>query len=64
MATVYADKPDAHYKNNPQASTIRQVLVNNSSKLSQFVAPGGGYAISIREARPEETQKSKAKSKK
>ena len=64
MATVYADKPDAHYKKNPQAYSIRQVLVNNTSKLSQFVAPGGGYAISLREATPEENQKSKAKSKK
>jgi hypothetical protein len=64
MATIYADKPDAHFKTNPQAYTIRQVLVNNSSKLSQFVAPGGGYAISIREAKPEEIQKSKVKSKK
>ena len=64
MATVYADKPDAHFKTNPQAYTIRQVLLNNSSKLSQFVAPGGGYAISIREASPEESKKPNVKSKK
>jgi alpha-glucosidase len=29
---------------------IRKVVVNNKSKLSQFSAPGGGYAISIVEA--------------
>ncbi len=50
IATIYADKNDAHYKTNPQAYEIRKVVVDNSSKLSQFVAAGGGYAISISEA--------------
>ncbi|NGM63031.1 glycoside hydrolase family 97 protein [Sphingobacterium sp. SGG-5] len=46
-ATIYADAPDAHYKTNPQAYTIRKVRVTNKSTLKQKVAPGGGYAISI-----------------
>ncbi len=50
IATIYADAKDAHYKTNPQAYTIRKVVVTNKSKLSQFVVPGGGYAISIIEA--------------
>ncbi|MGV3656296.1 MAG: glycoside hydrolase family 97 protein, partial [Chitinophagaceae bacterium] len=50
VATIYADAKDAHYRNNPQAYTIRKVIVTNKSKLSQLVAPGGGYAISIEEA--------------
>ena len=50
VATIYADARDAHYKTNPQAYTIRKVVVTNKSKLSQLVAPGGGYAISIMEA--------------
>jgi hypothetical protein len=50
IATIYADAKDAHYKTNPQAYTIRKVLVTNKSKLSQYVAAGGGYAISIIEA--------------
>lgn len=50
IATIYADANDAHYKTNPQAYTIKKVLVTNKSKLSQFVAAGGGYAISIAEA--------------
>ncbi|UPQ79490.1 glycoside hydrolase family 97 protein [Flavobacterium azooxidireducens] len=54
IATIYADAKDAHYKNNPQAYTIRKVLVTNKSTLSQFVAAGGGYAISIKEAAREE----------
>ena len=50
IATIYADAKDAHYKTNPQAYTIRKVVVNNKSKLSQFSAPGGGFAISFVEA--------------
>ncbi|RZJ68771.1 MAG: glycoside hydrolase family 97 protein [Flavobacterium sp.] len=47
VATIYADAKDAHYKTNPQAYTITKVLVTSKSKLSQMVAPGGGYAISV-----------------
>jgi hypothetical protein len=47
LATIYADAKDAHYKTNPQAYTITKVLLNSKSKLSQFVASGGGYAISM-----------------
>jgi glucan 1,4-alpha-glucosidase len=48
-ATIYADAKDAHYKTNPQAYTIRKMKVTSKSKLSQFSAAGGGYAISILE---------------
>ena len=50
IATIYSDAKDAHYKTNPQAYTIRKVVISNKSKLSQFCAPAGGYAISIVEA--------------
>lgn len=50
-ATIYADAKDAHYKTNPQAYTIKRIAVTNKSKLSQFSAPGGGYAISIIETK-------------
>ncbi|RZL46311.1 MAG: glycoside hydrolase family 97 protein [Pedobacter sp.] len=46
-ATIYADAKDAHYKTNPQVYTIRKVAVTSKSKLAQFCAPGGGYAISF-----------------
>lgn len=46
-ATIYADAKDANYKTNPQAYTIRKITVTSKSKLSQFSASGGGYAISI-----------------
>lgn len=51
IATLYTDAKDAHYKTNPQAYTIRKVAVTSKSKLSQFVAAGGGYAISLEEAK-------------
>ncbi len=51
IATIYADAPTAHYKTNPKAYQITKVGITNKSKLSQFVAVGGGYAISIKEAR-------------
>lgn len=47
IATIYADAADAHYKNNPQAYTIRKAVVTNKSVLKQACAPGGGYAISM-----------------
>ncbi|MDH7463623.1 glycoside hydrolase family 97 protein [Chitinophagaceae bacterium 26-R-25] len=50
IATIYADAKNAHYKTNPQAYTIRKVIVTNKSKLSQYCAPGGGYAISVIES--------------
>lgn len=56
IATIYADAKDAHYRNNPQAYTIRKVVVTNKSKLSQQSASGGGYAISIMEATKEQAK--------
>ncbi len=50
-ATIYADAKDAHYKTNPQAYTIHKIRVTNKTKLAQFAAPGGGYAISIIETK-------------
>ncbi|WP_418981630.1 glycoside hydrolase family 97 protein [Alistipes sp.] len=49
IATIYADAPDAHYRTNPQAYTIRRVVVTSRSHLTQTVAPGGGYAVSVEE---------------
>ena len=54
IATIYADAADAHYRNNPQAYTIRKVVVNKKSRLSQLSASGGGFAISIKEAGKDE----------
>jgi hypothetical protein len=50
VATIYADDKNAHFKTNPQAYTITKMIISNTSHLSQYCAPGGGYAISIKEA--------------
>ncbi len=48
-AIIYADAKDAHYATNPQAYTIKRQKVNAGTKLKLKAAPGGGYAISIKE---------------
>ena len=50
-ATIYADAKDAHYETNPQAYTIDKRNVTNRSQVTQYCAPGGGYAISIVESK-------------
>ena len=47
-ATIYADAPDAHYLDNPQAYTITKKKVTAKTKLKMKAAPGGGYAISVK----------------
>ncbi|MEA4950193.1 MAG: glycoside hydrolase family 97 protein [Petrimonas sp.] len=47
IATIYADAKDADYKTNPQAYTIRKVVVTDKSRLKQKAVPGGGFAISL-----------------
>jgi len=50
IATIYADAKDAHYETNPQAYTIKKMVVTSKTELSLQAAPGGGFAISIIEA--------------
>lgn len=54
VATLYADAPDADYQTNPEAYTIRTGKVTAKSKLKVEMAPGGGFALSIREATAED----------
>ena len=54
VATLYADAPDADYRTNPEAYTIRTGKVTAKSKLKVEMAPGGGFALSIREATTED----------
>lgn len=48
-ATIYSDTKDTNYENNSQSYEIKTITVTSKSKLKQYVAPGGGYAISIKE---------------
>lgn len=56
VATLYADAPDADYRTNPEAYTIRTGKVTAKSKLKVEMAAGGGFALSIREATAEDRQ--------
>ena len=50
IATIYADAKDTNWNEKPQNYVISKVAVTSKSKLKQYIAPGGGYAISIKEA--------------
>lgn len=47
IATIYSDQKEAHWETNPKAYEIKKFVVTNRSKLRQYCAPGGGYAISL-----------------
>lgn len=47
-ATIYADGKDASFDKNPQSYSIRKMKVNSKTVLKQQVAPGGGFAISVK----------------
>ncbi|APD06562.1 alpha-glucosidase [Flavobacteriaceae bacterium UJ101] len=47
-ATIYRDAPDANWEVNPTAVSINTVEVEKNTHLPIHLAPGGGYAISIR----------------
>jgi len=49
VATIYKDDPKAHYASHPMLYVIDHKKVNSKTTLSIFCAPGGGYAISIKE---------------
>jgi hypothetical protein len=50
VATIYADGKDAAWNGKQQNYTISKVLVNSKNVLKQAIAPGGGVAVSIKEA--------------
>jgi hypothetical protein len=47
-ATIYADGKEASFDKNPQSYIIRKMKVTSKTVLKQAVAPGGGFAISIK----------------
>lgn len=47
VITIYADVKYALYGRSPQAYAIRKVNWTSKSKLTQYCAPGGDYAISL-----------------
>lgn len=50
-AIIYADAKDADWKTNSKAYQISKKKVTSKTVLKQYVAPGGGFAISIKEVK-------------
>ncbi len=51
VAEIYADGPQAHWRDNPLPVTITRRNVTSATNLRMILAPGGGQAIRIRPAR-------------
>ena len=47
LARIYKDAEDAHWDNNPEATEIKEMVVDVESTLDLWLAPGGGFAISL-----------------
>ncbi|HVY75611.1 MAG TPA: glycoside hydrolase family 97 protein [Puia sp.] len=47
LATIYADAENADWLRNPEAYVIKKITVDNSTRLTLRLAPGGGAAVSI-----------------
>ncbi|MDP3946264.1 MAG: glycoside hydrolase family 97 protein [Lutibacter sp.] len=47
-AIIYEDGKDAHWDNNPTAINIRNFEITNQTNLKLKLAPGGGFAISLK----------------
>jgi len=48
-ATIYADRSDTHWDNQPETYQISQRTVQKGDIIDQALAPGGGAAISIKQ---------------
>ncbi|MFK8267271.1 glycoside hydrolase family 97 protein [Capnocytophaga cynodegmi] len=46
---IYADAKDAHWQTNPQSYVISKKKVNNVKRMKIWLAPSGGFAMSIKE---------------
>ena len=64
LATVYRDGANAHWQNNPEEYAIDKMIVDAKSALLLKLAPGGGAAVSLTPATPEQVKEFGAKKKK
>ena len=47
VAAVYRDHEDAHWQDNPEAYALENRVVTSKDAFDIYIAPGGGFAISI-----------------
>lgn len=64
LATIYRDAPDAHWQNNPEAYAIDKMIVDSKSGMWFKLAAGGGAAVSLAPATPEQIKEFGTKKKK
>ena len=57
VATVYADAPDSHWQTNPMKYQISSSLVGDETRLKLSLAPGGGAAVSLKPASPDDLKR-------
>jgi glucan 1,4-alpha-glucosidase len=57
VATVYADAPDSHWQSNPMKYQISSSLVGDETRLKLSLAPGGGAAVSLKPASPDDLKR-------
>ena len=48
QAVLYRDSPDAHWDENPTSLTIEEVPIDATTALAIDLAPGGGFALSLK----------------
>ena len=48
-ATIYSDAPDAHYKSAAEKYVIEKKIVTFADSIPVTMAPGGGFAVSLKE---------------
>ena len=59
VAILYLDGEKAHWKDNPMEYQIQKFIVSNKTLLKLKLASGGGAAVSIKPATPDEVKKLK-----
>ena len=48
-ATIYADSPDAHFRDKPFGYEITTRKIQKTDSLDIYMAPGGGFAIELKQ---------------
>lgn len=59
VVTIYGDAPDAHWETNPMAYSIQSYTVTSKTILKLKLAAGGGSALSVQLATPDQSKKIK-----
>jgi hypothetical protein len=56
-ATLYTDAPNAHWKTNPMVYQVQTFIVSRRTRLTLRLAPGGGAAVGLKIASPDDLRR-------